>query len=1812
MANNNLSNISPELINSYQNDIATRTSPATTKRKLSSLKRFFDWAHKEGHVETHPIQQTPAVKIDAETVDSSIPQVTSGEDKKVSGKNIFRIGLAVGLVVLIFLLLGRVGIPIPFTKTPASDDATTLITEEVTQVTQPTTLSPWTIYSKTNLKDENGNPKVGSQNITYKIYNSEASSKTVFSTQKTVTADSEGNIKTIINDVPREIFFENEKLFLTVSVDGQESATKIPISTANQAANLSGYFAGSPEGSTASTVPILSKDGSLLLASEAPAVKATEGSLLVEGQTVTIASTEASDGDISFNPDGSGIAHFLFEGTGQNFLNAQAPNLYSGSLYYGSVANNNTGYDLLRLQSGSTPITRFAVDALGNTNVGGQLLVAGDILTKNIIRLTSAGALTNITGYSQASGNFSITQGEGDTAGIIKQERALSDVLTLTLDERGKGNSIYSTLTLKRYDGAVEGAALFVDEGNAIFDGQLRLGRFASNPTAIGSGTMIYNSTDNKVYVWNGSTWTAVGTGTGYWSQAFGVLYPSTTTDDLAVGGTDSTAPFFVDDLGNVTIDGNTTIGDTSGDIVTSNADSWTFTNDTNLTLSGGVNGFSFDTDTLSIDAANNRVGIGTTTPDYPLTVYHATNGGLGHFQVGDSGNSELRIQNVTTSWYIGQDSSEFFRIRDETDNRLVIDTSGNVGINTTGPDRKLDVLDASNPQLRLTQADGTVYADFQVDSNGDLTISATGGDFNFSDGTNTLVAIKDQGVYPFLNLAGKTDTGDPGTCAEGDIYYNAFDDTLSVCHAGNSWEQLDASGGGTSYWTYSAPFLYPTNTTDQVAIGTTTTAEMISQLYVTNGSILGKALAIFNQTESEDILTASASGIAKFTVSNAGDLALEGAISDITNTAVQINDNLQINQNNILDSGSATRITLGTTTTITANITALTQDLTVGDNTTLGATAIDAITFNARVYQDSDLVPYGTAGENTLGNEDYGWDQVHADLLDVAGAAHVDYSRFGANTTTHSGNLTTGDDVLLSGDVEVDGTFFLDGGVLSNVVGTAALTLAADPINNENVLSASSWLIENTANVGKAALMVNQTKSGPLFTASASGVTRFTLANDGAITQNANSLSTGDGYYLESTSTSFSSGNLMSLYWNPGSATTATGDLLRLNVGADGVLGNVLNVLDNGSSLFSVSQTAITSALPHSFTAPGDITAAYDFIFTNQTTSKIESYAPLEIEVGESFENNDLTITTYGTGNIIANMGGTSSALIPGTDDTHDIGNSSYRWDDIYATNATIQTSDIRLKENITALGYGLDTLMQLNPITYTWINRPDRGTKVGFIAQEVQPLIPEVVDVGNNSEKTLGLRYSDFVPILTKAIQEQQFQIEELVLNSVGEVELTENNEVVTIEGEKVENSAAFAEIVVGNIKAGIIRTGEFTSSSITAFTAQVDNLLVATGLVSPRVETSLISPLADGNITIQLGSSESEEPGKLAIVDRNEQEVASIDEEGNAVFDGKLSANEITTNEIRAKKIYVDEIIGGDAPTLEEIEALLAKVEKDQGLLNEAESWSISSATGSANLTDVITSNLYVTNNAAINMLSITESFAIGADFIIQASLGGEGILPATSINTLSAPLQIQSLALAPIELMAGLIRIDTQGNVQITGNLYIAGRIEAEGLTLRQSESEELTASESARLLAFQDKEGRDVALIDASGSARFVNVETNKLIIAGSESKTTSNILGTTIQTNATAGTATLPAGETAITIKNPNVTDATLIYVTPLSSTQNKVLYIKSKESCVETVNGELFEIEDCAPNFVVGFNQGVLSDVKFNWWMVDLTSPVQ
>ena len=119
---------------------------------------------------------------------------------------------------------------------------------------------------------------------------------------------------------------------------------------------------------------------------------------------------------------------------------------------------------------------------------------------------------------------------------------------------------------------------------------------------------------------------------------------------------------------------------------------------------------------------------------------------------------------------------------------------------------------------------------------------------------------------------------------------------------------------------------------------------------------------------------------------------------------------------------------------------------------------------------------------------------------------------------------------------------------------------------------------------------------------------------------------------------------------------------------------------------------------------------------------------------------------------------------FLPVADNFMYLGDSNNRWRRLYAANGSINTSDERLKTEIKDLDYGLDEVMEMRPTEFKWKDSPEGPTKIGLIAQELQDLVPEAVDVGDDQEHTLGITYSDLIPILINATKEQQEQIDSL----------------------------------------------------------------------------------------------------------------------------------------------------------------------------------------------------------------------------------------------------------------------------------------------------------------------------------------------------------------------------------------------------------------------------------------------------------------
>ena len=85
---------------------------------------------------------------------------------------------------------------------------------------------------------------------------------------------------------------------------------------------------------------------------------------------------------------------------------------------------------------------------------------------------------------------------------------------------------------------------------------------------------------------------------------------------------------------------------------------------------------------------------------------------------------------------------------------------------------------------------------------------------------------------------------------------------------------------------------------------------------------------------------------------------------------------------------------------------------------------------------------------------------------------------------------------------------------------------------------------------------------------------------------------------------------------------------------------------------------------------------------------------------------------------------------------------------------------SDLILKENIKPIENSLEILKQINPVQFNW---KDSGkTSFGIIAQEIEAILPNLVDTNENGLKTVS--YLQLIAFLIDAIKKQQEQIDEL----------------------------------------------------------------------------------------------------------------------------------------------------------------------------------------------------------------------------------------------------------------------------------------------------------------------------------------------------------------------------------------------------------------------------------------------------------------
>ena len=90
---------------------------------------------------------------------------------------------------------------------------------------------------------------------------------------------------------------------------------------------------------------------------------------------------------------------------------------------------------------------------------------------------------------------------------------------------------------------------------------------------------------------------------------------------------------------------------------------------------------------------------------------------------------------------------------------------------------------------------------------------------------------------------------------------------------------------------------------------------------------------------------------------------------------------------------------------------------------------------------------------------------------------------------------------------------------------------------------------------------------------------------------------------------------------------------------------------------------------------------------------------------------------------------------------------------------------SDMRIKKDIQPISSGLNEIANLNPVSYLMEDQTgDSKRNFGFIAQDIESVLPEVVNTPKTENDLYTLQYTSIIPVLTKAIQELTQRLEDL----------------------------------------------------------------------------------------------------------------------------------------------------------------------------------------------------------------------------------------------------------------------------------------------------------------------------------------------------------------------------------------------------------------------------------------------------------------
>jgi hypothetical protein len=339
-----------------------------------------------------------------------------------------------------------------------------------------------------------------------------------------------------------------------------------------------------------------------------------------------------------------------------------------------------------------------------------------------------------------------------------------------------------------------------------------------------------------------------------------------------------------------------------------------------------------------------------------------------------------------------------------------------------------------------------------------------------------------------------------------------------------------------------------------------------------------------------------------------------------------------------------------------------------------------------------------------------------------------------GGTSATFSGLLTTG--------VTGNNTNAITFAAATSAKTHLGAGFGATFLQNNNYYNGSAYVFDDNT-VGSSTITLGETIAFQTGAANTAPSTKLTIASTGAATFSSSVTAT-QGIFNASAGT-YAGGSLIlksSAGTNPIYLTSNGGFFALSNGGgADHLL-----IASTGAATFSSNVNIGTN-----------ITASSSSIYKTTASS---GYLALYgngggIYLGGS-EDNQVFISSGGNVGI-----GTSSPSY-----TLHVNGS------VAGTSAYNNLSDKRYKKDIKPIENALDKVLLLEGVTYNWnLDTTVIGDKnldslnhIGFVAQDIEKILPQVVSTANDKDKTKSVAYSDIVPVLAEAIKELSAQIKEL----------------------------------------------------------------------------------------------------------------------------------------------------------------------------------------------------------------------------------------------------------------------------------------------------------------------------------------------------------------------------------------------------------------------------------------------------------------